>query len=92
VSRQGGQNPIWSRDGKQLFYVTLDAQLMAVPVTLTSSRPDFGVARPLFSVRQGGPRSFYDVTADGRILMITAPDRIISSPITLVVNWAPKDQ
>ncbi len=90
LSTQGGTNPIWRKDGKEIFYLGLDSRLMAVPVTLTLSRPDFGAVRPLFSVSQGGPRSFYDVTADGRFLIVTAPDRTASSPITLVVNWAPK--
>jgi len=32
VSTNGGVQPRWRRDGKELFYLGLDRKLMAVPV------------------------------------------------------------
>jgi hypothetical protein len=46
-----------------------------------------GTARRLFQVRQGGPRSFYDLTSDMRFLVNVSPEVSESMPITLVVNW-----
>jgi len=91
ISTQGGGVPVWSRDGKQIFYVAEDDRLMAVPVSFTASGGiDIGSERPLFQMRPGGPRSFYDVAPDGRFLVVSSTDKPDSSPITLVVNWAPK--
>jgi dipeptidyl aminopeptidase/acylaminoacyl peptidase len=91
VSTQGGSAPVWRRDGKELFFLSPDVRLMAAPVSLTSSGADIGAVRPLFQLRPGGIRSVYDVTPDGRFLVISSTDRPDTTPITLVVNWAPKE-
>ena len=90
VSKNGGQQPQWRRDGRELFYVAPDRKLMAVGVTAGS---DFvtGEARALVETRiTGWDRSNYGMnyaaTADGqRFLVNTASDAI--PPITLVLNW-----
>ena len=33
MSLEGGNQPRWRRDGKELFYMAADRRLMAVPVT-----------------------------------------------------------
>ena len=40
VSIGGGTQVRWGRDGKELFYVARDGQLMAVPIQLTSNTPE----------------------------------------------------
>ncbi len=69
ISENGGCQPRWSHDGKELFYVEGDT-LVAVDVT---SGPDFriGPSERLFS----DPKLFlhgwnYDVSADGRFVII----------------------
>ena len=62
--------------------------MMATPVTIEGPRFHVGAARPLFEVREGGPRNFYDVTPDARFLVNLASDSSDLSSITLVVNWA----
>ena len=64
-----------------------DARLMAAAVSFTASGMEIGSERPLFQLRPGGPRSFYDVAPDGRFLVVSSTDKPESSPITLVVNW-----
>ena len=89
VSSSGGTSPIWSRNGRQIFYFSPgDAQLMAASVTASGAAVDIGQARVLFRVRPGGLRSFFDVAADGRFLFTAARDQAESPPLTLVVNWA----
>ena len=34
ISSGGGQQPVWRRDGKEIFYLTLDSSLMSVPLSL----------------------------------------------------------
>ena len=38
VSRDGGTFPVWSRNGRELFYVTLDGTMVAVPVETSGRR------------------------------------------------------
>jgi len=71
VSSGGGIEPRWSRDGRELFFVSGN-RLMGVQV---SAGPGFnpGIPRALFSVsgyRRARNRQQYDVAPDGRFLMI----------------------
>jgi serine/threonine protein kinase len=91
VSVEGGGFPVWSRDGRELFYRAPDGKLMAVPL---KTDPDFdaGAATPLFTPRinVGGPGGgfFYDVAPDGRFLVNVIVDQTIP-PATVVMNWTP---
>lgn len=53
VSSNGGAMARWREDGKELFYITLDEQLMAVPLQLEANVLRPGTPRPLFRVRVG---------------------------------------
>ncbi len=92
VSTDGGWQPRWSRDGKELFYVRGNT-LMAVSVTTT---PDlsFDSPIPLFSdpslVTSSSSQVRYDVSADGKRFLLVGmveseEDRTPS--IHVVQNW-----
>jgi serine/threonine-protein kinase len=71
VSTGGGTEPRWSRDGRELYWVS-GGKLMAAPVP---PGPSFnpGAPRALFSVegyRRARNRQQYDVAPDGRFVMI----------------------
>jgi Tol biopolymer transport system component len=88
VSVAGGGTPRWRRDGKELFYLAPDRQLMAAEVNGKGGAFEIGAVRPLFRTRAVAPALTYDVTADGqRFLVINSVDEEASSPLTLVVNW-----
>jgi Tol biopolymer transport system component len=93
---EGGRQPRWRRDGKELFYLSTDGKLMSVEVK-TEPRFAAGAPKPLFDVRQfpsnataGGPFR-YDVAPDGKRFLIdslaTATEDSDSAPITVVLNW-----
>jgi hypothetical protein len=99
VSIDGGSEPIWRRDGREIYYLkngseggTLKVRVMAVPVTTT---PAFsaGTPRMLFEGpfrMDGGSFRNYDVTPDGqRFVMVREveqpPARV--SQVVLVQNW-----
>ena len=77
VSVQGGSTPRWRADGRELYFMAPDATLMAVEVTISGTRFDAGVPRPLF--RSAALNWFgwfqYDVDASGRFLMSVADRR-----------------
>ena len=52
VTQGGGLNPVWSRDGRKLFYITRGGGLFVVPFG-AASEPVFGVPRRLFSSGSG---------------------------------------
>ena len=52
VSTAGAANsgPRWRQDGREIFYVTLDGQLMAAEVAIKGATLEVGAVRPLFSL------------------------------------------
>jgi Tol biopolymer transport system component len=88
VSAEGGTQPRWREDGRELYFLTPTAKMMVAEVDDSGSAFQVGQVRELFNAPRmplsGGD---YDVTGDGqRFLMNTVGDTAFQ-PITLVVNW-----
>ena len=99
ISTDGGTQARWNKNGKEIFYVSLDSKLMAAPVKLSPDGQslDAGTPATLFSARiAGGPvpgvaKQQYAVSSDGqRFLVNLAVDDDTPSPITIIYNWKPK--
>jgi len=94
VSNNGGIQPRWRGDGKELFYLAPDGKLMATPVTTAGDHFDSGTPVPLFqaSARQAiatSERVSYDVTQDGqRFLINTQMENSETKPLMVVLNWS----
>ena len=50
VSAGGGSYPHWSRDGRELFYLSAGEKLMAVVVNNPGGEISFGAPKPLFDI------------------------------------------
>jgi len=94
ITAQGGIEPKWRHDGRELYYLAFDGKLMAVPVKETKPGQPFeaGAAVALFqtplTVSRTTPRSrVYDVAPDGRFLIAMPVAAGGPEPITAVVNW-----
>jgi hypothetical protein len=91
VSPEGGREPVWSRDGRELFYRT-SSRLMAVSVQAGTefqfSKPTMLFDGQLEFTPPGIQPPSYDVAPDGRFLLLKPPAAVLSQPITVVVNWA----
>ena len=95
VSGGGGHSPKWRRDAKELFYISADGKVMAVPISDNPLRA--GAAVPLFQAPRGfgildatGRRgsAAWDVAPDGqRFLLASPPEGGNHSQFTVVVNW-----
>jgi serine/threonine protein kinase/Tol biopolymer transport system component len=96
ISDQGGAYPRWSRDGKELFYLTADGTLTVVAVDTKGPAFSAGTPRALFPTRalledhtEGSSHYTYDVSQDGKRFIVN--ERVAPSnqtiPLTLVLNW-----
>ena len=87
ISSRGGVEPLWARDGRELYYLEGN-KLMAVAVD-TGSEFNFKPPVLLFEYRyqRSGQPPSYDVGTDGRFLVIK-PSNAASSGITVISNWA----
>jgi eukaryotic-like serine/threonine-protein kinase len=89
VSTNGGYEPRWRTDGREIYYLSEDRKLMAVSVGPSLS---FGVPQPLFQTRVPAGvtanRQHYVPSRDGqRFLVNTQAGDPSPTPITVVLNW-----
>jgi serine/threonine-protein kinase len=86
VSQGGGINPIWSRDGRQLFY-RRGGQFLAVDLE-TASGFTAGKPVPLFSGRYRETGRDFDVSPDGsRFVMMLNPDPRTAPSFNVLLDW-----
>jgi len=81
ISTHGGNGPRWSRDGRELFYLSRDS-MMVVDI---QTEPRFKASSPraLFEYKYAG----YDVAPDGRFVMIVSDPSELPTRLILVFNW-----
>jgi len=88
ISSDGGTQPRWRRDGKELFYLAPDRKMMAVTVR-TGATFEAGTPQTLFETTLDvaflGPN--YAVAADGQRFLLNTPVESASAPMTIVLNW-----
>jgi Tol biopolymer transport system component len=94
ISNGGGVQPRWGRDGKELFYIDPDGNLMAASLEASGQRANVGKSVSLFQTKiaLGGymniMRAQYDVSRDGQSFLINnTVGEPSPSPITIVTNW-----
>jgi Tol biopolymer transport system component len=95
ISTSGGVQARWRSDGRELFYLTLEGQLMAVPMAPgndgRSVRP--GAPVHLFRTSVGSTLGValhsYFVAPGGQRFLLDAVVEQQASPIALILNWKP---
>jgi len=93
MSTAGGMHPRWSPNGREVYFLSPAAEMMAVPIAVTGSAVTPGTPERLFvtTIFGGGLELLqrqYDVAPDGRFLVNTVLGDV-AAPITLVTNWNP---
>jgi hypothetical protein len=91
ISTEGGTEPLWNRNGRELFFRNGN-KMMAVKV---ATQPAFTPTKPMmlfekeFAVSQFPATGIaYDVSADGqRFLMVEESDESSPQQINVVLNW-----
>jgi Tol biopolymer transport system component len=90
VSVNGGVQPKWRDDGRELFYLTPQGDVMSVSVNVDGTVLAVGAPRSLFNMRIdfNAFSDQYDVTGDGeRFLFLTPTSRSAQSLINVLLNW-----
>ena len=83
VSTEGGRNPRWRGDGRELFYLAGADRLMAAEVT-PGEVPLFGAPRELFVQAIDS----FEVAPDGQTFVVLRPaDSDLDRPLVLVTDW-----
>jgi len=101
VSGAGGTSPRWRRDGKELFYLAADSELMAAEVDGSGSSLQVAAVRPLFhlllktgiarfDINPTSDQIGYDAGPDGKWFVVNAPPIGSPPPITLITDWTPE--
>jgi Tol biopolymer transport system component len=85
VSNNGGNWPIWRRDGKELFY-RQGSSIVAVPIHLTDIALEIGKPQSLFTVPPGAR---FQVSRDGQRFLVALPVEGTPglAPITVDTDW-----
>jgi hypothetical protein len=89
VSPDGGREPFWRADGKELFYRAPNANMMAVPIEKGAT---FAAGTPVVLFRGRfapvAARGLYRPTPDGQRFLVLSPlGRDSIQPATVVMNW-----
>ena len=89
ISTEGGMEPVWNPNGRELFYRT-ENKMMAVDIS-TQSSFSAGKPRLLFSepyLPTPIVPANYDVSPDGqRFLMLKPAEQTAATQINVVLNW-----
>jgi serine/threonine protein kinase len=93
VSTDGGAQPRWSKDGKEIFFLSRSRNMMAASVRVNGQTAEVSEPKMLFGSRNfqlswdPRVRTTYEVTADGRFLFAVPIEEPDARPVVAVVDW-----
>jgi len=89
VSTGNGIAPQWSRDSKELYYFNaVTRTVFAVPVKESTGALQFGAAQALATNPASQGAGVYDVSPDGKKLLLNVVSQQVSQSVTVVTNFA----
>jgi Tol biopolymer transport system component len=86
ISTDGGGVPVWSSDGRELYYYSSDGKITAVEIK-PGSGFQHGPPKALFPVRITNRNASFSVSKDGHFLVAALVEQEASTPMTVVLNW-----
>jgi Tol biopolymer transport system component len=87
ISYNGGTNPVWRADGSELYYISADQQLMAVPVKQQGFSLTAGQPASLFRARGAFLGQIYDASLDGQRFLVNQMPDSTSVGVRLMTDW-----
>ena len=86
ISVGGGLLPCWGADGKELFYISEEGDLVVVAVETEGESFSVGAATRLFETAFE-PGKAYDVSPNGKNIAINEVSINVDTAISLILNW-----
>jgi len=86
VSANGGYYPVWSHDGKELFYSSSGNSIYAVPVKEVADALQFGPPQTLVS-GWSAPDPWFHVSPDDKKILLYRVSQQVSDSLTVVTNF-----
>ena len=89
ISTEGGVDPRWRADGRELYFITSDGRLMASDVN-TKEGFRASVPKPLLHIAEAGDdiRRNYWPTPDGRSFLALEEPADSASQVNVIINWS----
>jgi eukaryotic-like serine/threonine-protein kinase len=94
VSTEGGANPRWDGNGKELFYAELNGTVMSVEVGDSNGVFQSGIPKPLFKPKGFTPQPshyYWDAGPDGKkfifVVSVSASGAAPPARFIVVQNW-----
>ncbi|MFZ0321951.1 MAG: hypothetical protein WAL56_22690, partial [Candidatus Sulfotelmatobacter sp.] len=87
VSSSGGAYPAWRADGKELFYQNISNDFFACPIAVKGSEVEVGTPQHLFNTSSPGIGISFDISADGKRLLVNHAEEEAQAPLQLLTNW-----
>jgi len=87
VSANGGMLPRWSRDGKEVYYMDATQSLSAVSIKEAGGALQFGAIQTLVTGWTVVGQPFYDVSPDGKKILLDRIAQQVSQSVTVVSNF-----
>ncbi len=80
---------LWSRNGKEILYLTFDRRLMSIPIR---TEPALSAGEPtvLLTFKEGEDWEYFDVSPDGKRFLAVVPEAAADTeehPLNVVLNW-----
>jgi hypothetical protein len=90
ISSDGGAHPRWTADGRELVYWAVPRGIEAVSFEATGSTFRIGPRRTLVQpavLSLIDARTHYDITRDGRRLLVRQPAGPQEAGLSVILNW-----
>lgn len=87
VSGGSGAFPTWSGNGKELFYEGIGQDFYSCAITVKGPEIEVGPPQHLFNMQTPGIGMGFDVSADGKRLLVNRAQEEAQAPLQLMTNW-----
>ena len=88
ISQNGGTFPAWSNNGKEVWFIATDLVMHVASVNSKSQEFEMGPLQSMFQITYTSPVGTpYDVTPDGKKLVLCTFPESVPTPLVLVTNW-----
>ncbi|MGB8014028.1 MAG: protein kinase [Terriglobales bacterium] len=87
VSANGGAYPAWTGNGKEVFYKNLVDDIFVCSVVPKGDEMVVDAPQRLFHAASPGAGVSFDVSSDGKRLLVNHSEEEVQAPLQLVTNW-----